>query len=31
MAAEDGRWVDCGADGVYGVLEVPGGFKAVKR
>jgi len=31
MGADDGRWVDCGEDGVYGVMEIPGGFKALKR
>lgn len=31
LGIEDGRWVDCSADGVFGVLESPEGFRAVKR
>lgn len=31
LGAEDGRWVDCNEDGVYGVLESSDGFRAVKR
>ena len=31
IGAQDGRWVDCNEDGVYGVLESADGFRAVKR
>ena len=31
LGAQDGRWVDCNEDGVFGVIESADGFRAVKR